>query len=327
MNFQIEFRGTGSYLPEKVISNFDLAKRFKIKESDIVKKTGISERRWASKKEAVSDLATCASVKALSRAGIDPSELDLIILSSTFPDRLFPSSACLLQMNLKTRKIPAFDIQASCSGFLYGLSIAEHFLRQTAFQNVLVAASEIKSRMLDPDDSATSILFGDGAGAVILSKTRKKHGILSLHLHSDGSKHDYIMLPGGGSRIPASKKSCEEGLHWIKMKGPSVFRSAVHYFGKAIQEALDINKIEIGQIAHFIFHQANLRLLERIIEKYKIPKEKVELTIHKYGNTSSASLPITFDHAVSNKKFKRGDLVMFASFGGGITWASLIYKW
>lgn len=327
MNFQIEIRGTGSYIPQEIISNRFLAGRLKIKESDIVRKTGVIERHWASEKEAVSDLATAASIQALERAALDPKELDLIVLSSTYPDLVFPSSACLLQMNLRAKNIPAFDIQASCSGFLFALSIAAHFLKHTKGRNALVAASEIKSKMLNRDDSGTAALFGDGAGAVIVSKTIKKRGILSFHLHTDGTKHNYIRLPGGGSRMPASLQSLEEGLHYIKMKGASVYRTAIHYFGRAIDEALAFNKIEIGQIDLFIFHQANLRLLQNIIQKYQIPEEKVEITIQKYGNTSSASLPITLDHAVARKKLKSGDLVLFASFGGGITWASAVYRW
>ncbi|MBI3595202.1 MAG: ketoacyl-ACP synthase III [Nitrospirae bacterium] len=327
MKSGIEIRGTGSSLPERVISNQYLACHFGIRERDIVRKTGIHERRWAQEKEASSDLATRASRIALNNAGLDAKELDLIVLSSTSPDMMFPSTACILQANLKAKMIPAFDIQASCSGFLFGLSIAENFLKQTRSKNALVVASEVKSRMLNLRDSGTSILFGDGAGAVVLSKSKRKEGILSINLHSDGTKHDYIQLRAGGSRTPPSVETLRKGLHYLEMKGTLVYRSAVLCFGKAIHEALASQAIEMEQIACFIFHQANLRLLEKIIEKYRIPGEKVEMTIQKYGNTSSASLPITLDQAVSKKKLKNGDLLLFASFGGGVTWASALYRW
>lgn len=327
MNLSVEISGTGSSLPEQVIPNGFFANKLKIKESDIVKRTGVMERRWASEKEASSDLATGASIRALQQAGIEGKELDLIILSSTSPDMAFPSSAALLQRNLKGRTIPAFDIQASCSGFLFALSMADNFLKQTDAKYALVASGEVKSRMLDPADPGSSILFGDGGGAVVLSKSIRENGFLSFHLHSDGTKQDYIQLPAGGSRIPPSSRTLEEGLHTLRMRGKAVYRSAIDYFGKAIEEALDFNGIEAGQIACFIFHQANQRLLEKIMEKFRIPEEKVELTIHQYGNTSSASLPITLDQAVSKRNFKSGDLLLLASFGGGITWASAVYRW
>jgi 3-oxoacyl-[acyl-carrier-protein] synthase-3 len=327
MTQSVEILGTGSWLPEQVIPNAFFAKRLNIKESDIVKRTGVIERRWVSEKEASSDLATHASIRALQQAGIEGKDLGMIILSSTSPDMAFPSSAALLQMNLKGGNIPAFDIQASCSGFLFALSIADNFLKQSDAKYALVASGEVKSRMLDLADPGSSILFGDGGGAVVLSKSERESGFLSFHLHSDGTKQDYIQLPGGGSRIPPSARTLKEGLHTLRMRGKAVYRSAIEYFGNAIEEALAYNGIEIGQIACFVFHQANQRLLEKIMERFRIPSEKVEFTIHKYGNTSSASLPITLDQAVSKKNFKRGDLLLFASFGGGITWASAVYKW
>lgn len=327
MEQSVEIVGTGSWLPEKVVPNAFFAKTLNIKESDIVKRTGVMERRWVSEKEASSDLATYASIRAIRQAGIEPNELGLIILSSTSPDMAFPSSAALLQMNLKGKSIPAFDIQASCSGFLFALSMADNFLKQTDAKYALVASGEVKSRMLNLADPGSSILFGDGGGAVVLSKTERDNGFLSFHLHSDGTRQDYIQLPGGGSRIPPSTRSIEGGLHTLRMRGKAVYRSAIEYFAKAIEEALDFNGLEIGQITSFVFHQANQRMLEKIIEKLRIPAEKVEFTIHKYGNTSSASLPITLDQVVSKKKLKKGDLILFASFGGGITWASAVYKW
>ncbi len=327
MNPHSVIRGTGSYLPENIISNQFLAQKLNIREIDIVKKTGVRERRWVSEKEASSDLATFASIKALEQAGIEGKDLDMIILSSTSPDMVFPSCACLLQKNLKAGKIPAFDVQASCSGFLFALSMADNFLKQSDAKYVLVAAGEVKSRMLDPQDPGTLILFGDGGGAVVLEKSSEKRGLLSVHLHSDGTKNSLIYLPAGGSRLPSSQETLHDGLHTLQMKGTSVYRTAIEYFEKAITEALESNDIGLEQIDLFIFHQANLRLLEKIRTYFKIPEEKVEMTIDRFGNTSSASIPITLDSAVAKKKIKKGDHVLFASFGGGITWASAVYRW
>ena len=320
-------RGTGSYLPEQVVPNERLAKQFNIADSEIVKKTGIHERRWASEKEASSDLATSASLKALESAGIEGEELDLIIYSSTSPDMTFPSSAVFLQKNLNAKKIPAYDIQASCSGFIYALSMADLYLKQTGARFALVAAGEVKSRMLDSKDPGTGILFGDGGGAVVLAKSGERNGFLSFHLHSDGSKSDLIQLPAGGSRLPASLETLEKGLHSIQMKGLAVYRTALFYFQEVIQEVLDEHGLKLDQIDLFIFHQANLRLLEKVMENLKIPAEKVEMTIQQYGNTSSASIPITLDQAVLKKRIKKGDRVLLASFGGGVTWASALYQW
>ncbi|MHB8482428.1 MAG: 3-oxoacyl-ACP synthase III family protein [Nitrospiria bacterium] len=327
MNPHSVIRGTGSYLPGQVISNDFLAGRLNITAGRIVKKTGIHERRWASEKEASSDLATHASLKALDAAGIQGKDLDLIVFSSTSPDMTFPSSAVLLQKNLRAGKIPAYDIQASCSGFIYALSMADNFLKQSETRFALVAAGEVKSKTLDPEDPVAGILFGDGGGAVVLARSDQKEGFLSFHLHSDGTKHDFIRLPAGGSRLPSSRETLEKGLHSIQMKGLSVYRTAILYFARAIQEVLDRQGIKLSEIDLFIFHQANLRLLEKVMENLDIPKEKVELTIQQYGNTSSASVPITLDQAVSKNRIKKGDLVLLASFGGGVTWASTIYKW
>ncbi|MBI1822144.1 MAG: ketoacyl-ACP synthase III [Nitrospirae bacterium] len=327
MNPHTVIRGTGSYLPEQVISNQFLAKKLNISESQIIKKTGVHERRWASEKEASSDLATIASLKALKVAGIQGKELDIIVFSSTSPDMTFPSSAVLLQKNVGAGKIPAFDIQASCSGFVYALTIADNHLKQTGARFALVASGEVKSKTLNLGDPGTAILFGDGGGAVVLAKTRKKEGFLSFHLHSDGRKHDFIQLPAGGSRLPSSPETLKKSLHSIQMKGLSVYRSAVLYFEQVIQEVLDEQGIKLSEIDLFVFHQANFRLLEKVMKNLKIPKEKVELTIQQYGNTSSASIPITLDQAVSKKKIKKGDLLLLASFGGGVTWASTLYRW
>lgn len=325
-DFRAILRGTGSDLPEEIISNKVISERYKIPEEEIFKKTGIRERRWAQASEASSDFATRAAMRALESAGIGADAIDLIILSSTTPDLIFPSSACLVSRNLKTRSIPAFDVQASCSGFIFALAIAENHLRQSG-RHALVVSGEVKSKTLSPDDPGTGILFGDGGGAVVLEKSDAgDRGFLSFHLHSDGLHHDLISMPAGGSRRPLSQETLVSGLHYIHMKGTRVYRLAVEYFGQAVREALEGSAIPLSRIDRFIFHQANFRLIERVIAEYGIPVKKVENSLEMYGNTSSASIPITLDRLVRSGGVREGDLVLFASFGGGITWASALYQ-
>jgi len=325
MSRSVEIIGTGACVPGQAIPNSYFA--HSIAGSEIERKTGIRERRWAAEHESASDLATAASLSALQEAGIDSSRLDMIIVSSTSPDFVFPATAVLLQKNLGARPIPSFDIQASCSGFLFALSMAENFLKSTGGRLALVASGEIKSRTLDTDDPGSSILFGDGGGAVLLSQSGTESGFRSFHLHTEGTKSGYIQLPGGGSRMPASVPVMRGKLDRIRMKGSLVYRSAIRYFEEVIREALSHNRLTPDDIGCFIFHQANLRLLERIVEKYRIPENRVEISIRKYGNTSSASLPITLDQAAARGNLKKGDLILLATFGGGMTWGSALYKW
>ena len=296
-------------------------------ETAIFKRTGIRERRWALEKDAASDLAERAALEAIQRAQIEPGEIDLILISTTSPDFVFPSTSAVLQHRIGARNAAAFDIQASCSGFLYGLSIAEQFLRNPRANHVLVAAAEIKSRMLNFDDPGSAILFGDGAGAVVLSRRKDQSGLLACRLHSDGRFHRLIRMQAGRSRISASSESLRKNLHLLEMDGMPVYRHAVRSFKQAIRELLDSERLSIDDIDLFIFHQANLRLLEKVAADHAIPRRKLATTIEKYGNTSSASIPITLHDAVVNGRIRKGSRTLLAAVGGGLTWASALYQW
>jgi 3-oxoacyl-[acyl-carrier-protein] synthase-3 len=319
--------GTGSYLPKSVLTNFDLEHMVDTSDEWIIERTGIRERRIAGKDEAASDLAYEASQRALKVAGIKPKEIDLILLATTTPDMFFPSTACILQDKLNARKAAAFDISAACSGFIYALSIADQFIKGGVYKTVLVVGTEILSRVTDWNDRTTCVLFGDGAGAVVIQPSWDRRGIISTHLHSDGRLKDLLYLPGGGSRNPASKRSIEKGLHYIKMRGNETFKVAVRNLEEVALEALIANDLKPSNIALFIPHQANLRIIQAIAKRLDLPMEKVLINIDRYGNTSAASIPIALDEAVSEGRIKEGDLILMEAFGGGLTWASALIRW
>lgn len=319
--------GTGSYVPKMVLTNFDLENMVDTSDEWIIERTGIKERRIAGKDEATSDLAYEASLRALKAAGVKAKDIDLIILATTTPDMVFPSTACLLQDRLNAKKAAAFDVSAACSGFIYALSIADKFIKEGIYKSVLVVGSEILSRIIDWSDRTTCVLFGDGAGAVVLQPTMDKRGIMSVHLHSDGSMKDLLYLPGGGSRNPASKRTIEKGLHYIKMKGNETFKIAVRNLEEVALEAIIANNLKPSDINLFIPHQANLRIIQAIAKRLNIPMDKVLVNIDRYGNTSAASIPIALDEAVNEGRLKEGDLILMEAFGGGLTWASALVRW
>lgn len=319
--------GTGSFLPSRVVANKDLVPLVRIDEEGIKKRTGISERREASPDQAASDLGSEAALEALKAAGYDPGRVDYIIVSTTSPDMFIPSTACLIQKNIGAVRAVGFDIAASCSGFLYALSIADQYIKTGSASSVLVVASEVKSRFVNPHDPSTAILFGDGAGAVLLEGGGEGRGILSLHLHSDGSRGGLIQIPGGGSRHPTTERTLQKGLHYIQMRGQALYRVAVSYLEKAIDEVLAYHRLPLSDITCFIFHQANRRILETVASRKKIPLEKVVMTLEYCGNTSSSSPAIALDRAVKEKRITRGDLVLLAAFGGGVTWGSALIRW
>jgi 3-oxoacyl-[acyl-carrier-protein] synthase-3 len=329
MNYGVYIAGTGSYLPADIITNKDLAGNVGLDPEVIVKMTGIRERRKAKPEEATSDLAAHAAVSALHAAGVRARDIDLIVLATTSPDMHSPATACLVQRIIGAKKAAAFDINASCSGFLYALNIGEMFIRGGQADTALVIAAEVKSRFVNPRDKETAILFGDGAGAIVLQQTDKKkdRGIIKTRLHADGRGGMWVYLPAGGSRIPATPTTIAADLHTMRMDGSKVYKAAIKTLIRMVVDIVKECGLRLEDIDHFIFHQANLRIIEQVIRRTGIPKEKVPLSLPSYGNTSSASIPITLDQAVRNGGIKEGDLVALASFGGGLTWGATIIRW
>ena len=319
--------GTGGYVPIRVVSNAELARLTGMSPSAIYRRTGIKERRWAGPNEATSNLAHRAALAALEAAGVPPHALEAIILSTTSSDTPMPASACHVQRLLGAKQAFAFDLAASCSGFLYALSVGDHLIRLGQARRVLVAAAEVKSRFLNYKEPSTAILFGDGAGAAILAPGDGRHGVVSVSLQSDGSHAELIQIRAGGSRMPPSEKTVVEGLHAIHMRGPSLFRVAARHLETAVTETLKEHGVAVPDVRCFIFHQANGRLLEKVRNRLGIPTSRTFNLIERYGNTSSSSLPLTLDAAVREGKIKAGDLVCLATIGGGLTWGTALIRW
>ena len=327
MNARSRIVGTGSYVPARIVTNQEIAGLTGLTPAAIYRRTGIRERRWVGPEEATSELALKAVTAALDAAGVRATELDAIILSTTSPDTPMPSSACHLQRMLGAKQAFAFDLAASCSGFLYALSVGDLMIRLGHARRVLVAAAEVKSRYLNFQEPNTAILFGDGAGAAVLAGGEGHHGVLSVTLRADGAYADLIQIRAGGSRLPASEKTVVEGLHAIHMRGPSLFRVAVRRLETAVTETLKAQGLTVPDVRWFLFHQANGRLLEKVTERLGIPAVQTFSVIERYGNTSSSSLPLTLDSAVHSGKVKPGDLVCLATIGGGLTWGTALIRW
>ena len=327
MNAKSRIVGTGSYVPARIVTNQEIAGLTGLTPAAIYRRTGIRERRWVGPEEATSDLALKAVTAALEAAGVRATELDAIILSTTSPDTPMPSSACHLQRMLGAKQAFAFDLAASCSGFLYALSVGDLMIRLGHARRVLVAAAEVKSRYLNLQEPNTAILFGDGAGAAVLARGEEHHGVLSVTLRADGAYADLIQIRAGGSRLPASEKTVVEGLHAIHMRGPSLFRVAVRRLETAVTETLKEGGLTVPDVRWFLFHQANGRLLEKVAERLGIPAAQTFSVIERYGNTSSSSLPLTLDTAVRADRIKPGDLVCLATIGGGLTWGTALIRW
>lgn len=318
---------TGSYLPDKVLTNHDLEKLVDTSDDWIIERTGIRERRMASGKQATSDLAYEASKAALKSAGLKARDIDLIIVATVTGDMPLPSTACILQDKLDANKAAAFDINAACSGFVYALSAADGYIKSGNCRRVLVVGAEMLSKFTDWEDRATCILFGDGAGAVILEATEGDSGIVSTKIRSDGSLWDLLHIPGGGSKHPPSKDSVKHRLHYIKMKGNETFKVAVRTLESLVVETLKENKLKPSQISLLIPHQANLRIIKATAKRLNLPMERVVVNLEKYGNTSAASVPIALDDAVRAGRVRNGEYILLEAFGGGLTWASALIKW
>lgn len=319
--------GTGSYLPEKILTNADLVQMVDTDEEWILTRTGISERRIASKDQATSDLALNAANEALSAASIKAEEIDLIIVATTTPDLPFPSTATLLQHKLGARKAAAFDLQAVCTGFIYALSTADQFIRSGMYKKILIVGAEVLSRLVDWEDRGTCIIFGDGAGAVVMVASEGENGLLSSHLHADGSQSELLYVPGGGSRTPISQELVDSRQHYIKMKGNEVFKVAVTALGDSVTEALEANNLKGEDIDLLIPHQANIRIINATAKRLGLPLDKVVVTVDKHGNTSAASIPLALDAAVKGGRVNEGDIILLDAFGGGFTWGSVLIKW
>ncbi len=321
--------GTGSAVPEKVLTNGELESLVETSNDWIISRTGISERRIAAQDEYTSTLATKAAERAMLMAGVAPEEIDLIIVATVTPDFPFPATACLVQNNLRATRAAAFDISAACSGFLYGLSLADNMIKTGSIGKALIIGAEVLSRVVDWTDRSTCCLFGDGSGAVVLGAEDSENGpgILSTHIHSDGSYWDLLHQPGVGNRNPALQETLDKRLVYINMQGNEVFKLAVRAMEDAAHEALDANGISLSDIDLFIPHQANRRIIDAIAKRLGFPDDKVFVNLHKYGNTSSASIPIALDEVNRAGKIRPGNLLLFDAFGGGLTWASALVRW
>ena len=320
--------GTGSFLPKRRITNSYFESLFDYSESKIKSLTGIRERRWVDSGETASDLAVSASRAALEMSDCPPLSLKAIILSTTSPDMTsFPATACLVQERLCATRAFGFDVAASCGGFLVALSIGKQWLESGKPGCVLIVASEVKSRFLDLQDPTTAILFGDGAGALVLGSGGSGRSILSIILRSDGTRSDLIRLPAGGSRQPLSNSTLSEGLHTLKMKGGAVFRAAVRHLEAITHDVLKNEGVMIDDVRYFIYHQANARILSALARRLSIPEDRMVSTLEYTGNTSSASLPIALDSVVRKNALKSNDLIFMAAFGGGLNWGGALIRW
>jgi len=320
--------GLGSYAPAQIVTNDDLAHRVETSDEWIRARTGIRERRIAADDETTSDLGAQASRRAIAAAGLTPKDIDLVIVATITPDMPFPSTACLIQHKLGMRNVPAFDLEAACSGFLYTLDVAAALLRAGPYRHVLVVGAEKLSSIIDWQDRTTCVLFGDGAGAVVLGlDPRPGLGLLASRLGADGGDGDKLCQPGGGSAQPASLASVESRQHFLKMQGREIFKSAVRVMEQSALELLESEGLRPDDVALVIPHQANSRIIDAIRERLELPPERVFLNLDRYGNTSAASIPLALDEAVQSGRLRPGDLVLLVAFGAGLTWGSTLLKW
>jgi len=316
-------KGTGSYLPEKILTNHDLEKLVDTTDEWIVERTGIKERHIAADDQTTCDLAEQAALAAIEHAGITADDIDLIIIATTTPDRVFPSTACLLQQRLGISGCAAFDIQAVCTGFVYALGVADKFIKSGTNKCALVIGAETMSRITDWSDRGTCILFGDGAGAAILEASEEP-GVLSTHLHADGKYEDLLTVDGG---ISSDYAKVENGTAYMRMKGNEVFKMAVNTLGRIVDETLAANNMEKSDVTWLVPHQANIRIINATARKLQMNTDHVVVTVDKHGNTSAASVPLALDTAVRDGRIQRGDTILLEAFGGGFTWGSALIKY
>src|SRR5271155_4555511 len=329
-NFQgrsCSITGVGSYVPEKILTNAALEKMVETSDEWITTRTGIKERRVAAKDEFTSDMGAHAAQRAMKMAGVTGEQIDLIIVATVTPDMPFPATACFVQHKIGARRAAAFDLEAACSGFIYGLEVAQQFIMSRTYDTVLVIGAEKLSSIVDWKDRNTCVLFGDGAGAAILQNRPNSHGLLTACMGSDGQKADLLSMPGGGSRCPASAESVAAGLHFLRMDGKEAFKNAVQAMNTAAQECLRRCEIDISEIKCIIPHQANQRIIDAVGKRLGASPEQIFINLDKYGNTSAASVAIALDEAVESGLIQRGDLIMLVVFGAGLTWGAAVIEW
>jgi len=319
--------GTGHYCPERVLSNHDLESMVDTSDEWIVTRTGIRERRIAASEEACSDLAYVAAQRALEAAGVDPKELDAIVLGTVTGDMQFPATACLIQNRLGATNAAAFDVSAACSGFIYGVTASHALISCGRMNRILVIGVDLLSKIVDWQDRATCVLFGDGAGAVVLEACEAGEGILGTYIKSDGSLAELLHIPSGGSRQPATAETIAQRGHFIKMKGDGVFKYAVRAMEDAAKRVLEQASVALEDVNLIIPHQANMRIVDAVVKRLEVPMERVVVNLDRYGNTSSGTIPIAFDEVVRSGRVKKGDLVLMFTFGGGLTWGSVLLRY
>jgi 3-oxoacyl-[acyl-carrier-protein] synthase-3 len=321
--------GTGSYVPEKVLTNADLEKMVDTSDQWIRERTGIRERRVAAPEVAASDLGLPAAKSALEAAGMDPKEIDLIICTTFTADTLCPAAACWLQAGIGAHQAAAFDLNAACSGFIYGLQAADAYVRSGLMRNVLLVSVEVMTRVIDWSDRGTCVLWGDGAGAVVLSAAQDgRKGVIDSIIRSDGREAELILIAGSGSRLsPITPQAIQSHEHTLKMKGQETFKTAVRCFTEVCVETLDRNGMKLSDVDVFIPHQANLRIIEAVAKRLQLSMDRIIVTVDKYGNMSSATIPVALDEWVREGKIRRGDNVLMAAFGGGLTWGASLVEW
>ncbi|MFC4810675.1 beta-ketoacyl-ACP synthase III [Paenibacillus sp. GCM10023250] len=319
--------GTGKYVPERILTNKDLEQMVETNDEWIVTRTGMRERRIAAPEQATSDLAYQASLQAIAAAGLTAEDIDLIIVATITPDMFFPSTACLVQDKLGARKAAAFDLSAACSGFIYGLATASNMIATGMYKHVLVVGAECLSRITDYTDRNTCILFGDGAGAVVLGRVPEGRGFKSFELGADGGGGELLRVCGGGSRMPSTADSVEGKQHFIYMAGNEVYKFAVRIMGNAAEEALRKAGVDKSEIDLLVPHQANIRIIQSALNRLDLPQEKCMINLDKYGNVSAASIPIALAEAVEQRRVGEGDTIVLVGFGGGLTWGASVLVW
>ncbi len=319
--------GTGSSVPEKVLTNADLEKMVETTDEWITSRTGIKERHIAVEGEFTSTFATRAAERALAMAGVSAAELDLIIVGTVTPDFPFPSTACVVQSNLGAERAAAFDLSAACSGFVYGLSVAEKFIRTGAAKKALVIGAEVLTRILDWSDRNTCVLFGDGAGAVVVEASESGPCVMNAYMRSDGTYWEHLYLPAAGSRNPVTQQVLDEGKMYISMQGNDIFKLAVRAMEEAAISCLELNDLKPEDVSLFIPHQANKRIIDATAKRLAFPEERVFVNVDRFGNTSAASIPIALDEANRSGRLRKGDLALFDAFGGGLTWGAVPVRW
>jgi len=319
--------GVGSYVPARVLTNADLEKMVNTSDEWITSRTGIKERHIAAKDEFTSDLGARAALRAMEAAGVTAEEIDLIVVATITPDMPFPSTAALIQRKLGAHRAAAFDLEAACSGFIYALEVAQQFIMSRTYDTVLVIGAEKLSSIVDWEDRNTCVLFGDGAGAAVLRNRPNAHGLLTAVMGADGRKADLLFMAAGGSRCPATAQSVDARLHYLRMEGKETFKSAVQAMETAATEALHRCELQISQIKLIVPHQANLRIIEAVGKRLGAQPEQLFVNLHKYGNTSAASVAIALDEAVHSGRVQPGDLLLLVVFGAGLTWGAAVIEW